>query len=29
MMFYDRIGINEGIDVNNIEDKKECIVCHC
>ena len=29
MIFYDRIGINEGIDVNNIEDNKECIVCHC
>ena len=28
MLCYDRIGISEGIDVNNTSASKECDICH-
>ena len=28
MLYYDRIDISEGIDVNKISASKECDVCH-
>ena len=28
MLYYDRIDISEGIDVNNTSTSKECDVCH-
>ena len=28
MLYYDRIDISEGIDVNKTSTSKECIICH-
>ena len=28
MLYYDRIGVSEGIDVNKISASKECDICH-
>ena len=28
MLYYDRIDISEGIDINNISASKECDICH-
>ena len=28
MIYYDRIGISEGIDVNKTSKSKECCMCH-
>ena len=28
MLYYDRINVSEGIDVNKISASKECDVCH-
>ena len=29
MLYYDRIDIPEGINVNNTRESKECDICHC
>ena len=29
MLYYDRIEVSEGIDVNKTSASKECDVCHC
>ena len=28
MLYYDRIDVSEGIDVNTTSESKECNVCH-
>ena len=28
MLYYDRIDVAEGIDINKTSASKECIVCH-
>ena len=28
MLYYDRIGVSEGIDFNKTSESKECDVCH-
>ena len=28
MLYYDRIDVSEGIDVNKTRASKECIICH-
>ena len=28
MLYYDRIDISEGIDVNKASESKECNICH-
>ena len=28
MLYYDRIGISEGTDVNETSESKECDMCH-
>ena len=28
MLYYDRIGISEEIDVNEVSASKECDICH-
>ena len=28
MLYYDRIGVSEGIDVNKTNESKECNICH-
>ena len=28
MLYYDRIDVSEGIDVNKISELKECDICH-
>ena len=28
MLYYDRIGVSEGIDVNKTSASKECDICH-
>ena len=28
MLYYDRIGVTERIDVNKTRTSKECIICH-
>ena len=28
MLYYDRIGVSEGTDVNKISASKECDICH-
>ena len=28
MLYYDRIGVSEGIDFNKTRESKECDVCH-
>ena len=28
MLYYDRIDVSEGIDVNKAGASKECILCH-
>ena len=28
MLYYDKINVSEGIDVNKTSASKECIVCH-
>ena len=28
MLYYDRIDISEGIDINKTREPKECDVCH-
>ena len=28
MIYYDRIDVSKGIDVNNTNASKECDVCH-
>ena len=28
MLYYDRIDVSEGIDVNKTSASKECIICH-
>ena len=29
MLYYDRIDVSEGIDVNKTSASKECDICHC
>ena len=29
MLYYDRIDVSEGIDVNKTSASKKCNVCHC
>ena len=29
MLYYDRINISEGIDVNKTSASNECDICHC
>ena len=29
MLYFDRIDISEGIDVNKTSESKECDICHC
>ena len=29
MLYYDRIDVSEGIDVNKTNESKECDICHC
>ena len=29
MLYYDRIDVSEGIDVNKTGASKDCIICHC
>ena len=29
MLYYNRIDISEGIDINKISESKECDICHC
>ena len=29
MLYYDRINVSEGIDVNKTSKSKECDICHC
>ena len=28
MLYYDRIGVSEGIDVNKKSESKDCDICH-
>ena len=28
MLYYDRIGVTEGIDVNKTTTSKDCNICH-
>ena len=28
MLYYDRIGVSKGIDINKTSESKECDVCH-
>ena len=28
MLYFDRIGVSEGIDVNKTSASKECDICH-
>ena len=28
MLYYDRIGLNEGIDPTKSNKSKECMICH-
>ena len=28
MLYYDRIDVSEGIDVNKTSESKECDICH-
>ena len=28
MLYFDRIGISEGIDINKTSASKECDICH-
>ena len=28
MLYFDRIDVSEGIDVNKISESKECNICH-
>ena len=28
MLYFDRIDVSEGIDVNRISESKECDICH-
>ena len=28
MLYYDRIDVSEGIDVNKTSASKECLICH-
>ena len=28
MLYYDRIGVSEGTDVNETSESKECDMCH-
>ena len=29
MLYYDRIDVSEGIDVNKTSASQECDICHC
>ena len=29
MLYYGRIDVSEGIDVNKTSESKECDICHC
>ena len=29
MLYYDRIDLIEGIDLNKNKSIKECMICHC
>ena len=29
MLYFNRIDVSEGIDVNKTSESKECDVCHC
>ena len=29
MLYYDRINVSEGIDVNKTSAPKDCDICHC
>ena len=29
MLYFDRIDVSEGIDVNKTIESKECDICHC
>ena len=28
MLYFDRVDVSEGIDVNKISNSKECDICH-
>ena len=28
MLYYDRIDVSEGIDINKTSASKECVICH-
>ena len=28
MLYYDRIGVSKGIDINKTSESKECDICH-
>ena len=29
MLYYDRIDVSEGIDVDKTSESKDCHICHC
>ena len=29
MLYYDKIDVSEGIDINKTSTSKECNICHC
>ena len=29
MLYFHRIGVSEGIDVNNTSASEKCDICHC
>ena len=29
MLYFDRIDVSEGIDINKTNASKDCITCHC
>ena len=29
MLYFDRIDVSEGIDINKTNKSKECDICHC
>ena len=28
MLYYNKINVSEGIDINKSNESKECIICH-
>ena len=29
MLYFDKIDVSEGVDVNKASELKECNICHC